>query len=90
MNNFPPSVSPRTFTSVAIFVAYILMRDLTINEQNAVGEWFMLVGQVLSTNAAQAQVLEDRKTIDTTDDDIDTIKKTLAKMQKEIDKLKKD
>lgn len=93
MKNFPPNISPRTFTSSAIFVAYLLMGDLTIDEQNAIGDWFMLVGQVLQTNASQAQVLEDRKDEEKKQNDVsslDVIQKTLKKMQMEIDHLKRN
>lgn len=93
MKNFPPNVSPRTFTSSAIIVAYLLMGDISITEQDAVGEWLMLVGQVLSTDATQRSVLEERKALEqekNEEDQIDIIKNALDKMQKQIDKLKKD
>ena len=88
----PPNISPNTFTSSAILVAYLLMDDFTINEQDAIGEWFMLVGQILATNAAQRSVLEERnEQIKQTkqNDDIDTIQDVLKKITKEIDQLKK-
>lgn len=92
MKNMPPNISPNTFTSSAILVAYLLMDDFTINEQDAIGEWFMLVGQILATNAAQRSVLEERnEQIKQTkqNDDIDTIQDVLKKITKEIDQLKK-
>lgn len=92
MKNMPPNISPNTFTSSAILVAYLLMDDFTINEQDAIGEWFMLVGQILATNAAQRSVLEERnEQINQTkqNDDIDTIQDVLKKITKEIDQLKK-
>lgn len=90
MKNFPPSVSPRTFTSSAIFVAYLLMNDLTINEQNAIGDWLMLVGQVLQTNASQRQILDDRNKINQEDDSFNTLKEEIDKLKQEIKQLKKD
>lgn len=68
------------------------MNDLTINEQNAVGDWLMLVGQVLQTNASQAQILEDRAQEveeEKTKDTLETIEKTLERMQQEINHFKK-
>ncbi len=120
---FPPSVDPKTFTIAAVIIGFALIDDLTANEQNSVGNWLMLVGQILETNAGQQQVIEERisgntinvngknckqqgdpymhnpplynnknNTDDNKDDkktqeDIDLIKKSLERMQKEIDKI---
>ena len=50
-----PNVSAKSFTTSAFIIALILSDDLTPAEQNALGGWFMLVGQTLSTNSAQQQ-----------------------------------
>lgn len=119
---FPPSIDPKSFTLSAVIIGFALIDDLTANEQNSVGNWLMLVGQVLEANATQQQVIEERITGNTinvngknykqqgdpymhnpplynsenntkdngndfTQNDIDLIKKTLEKMQKEIDKI---
>ena len=44
----------------AVVVGYILIDDMTANEQNAVGNWLMLVAQVLSTNAFYRAVMQER------------------------------
>lgn len=91
MKNIPPSINSLTFTGSAVVIGFILIDDLTINEQNAVGDWLMLVGQVLQTNASQQQVLEDRQTDCTKgSNDIDLIKKSINCINKEIEKLKKE
>ena len=46
-----PNIPPKLFSLSAVVVGYILIDDMTANEQNAVGNWLMLVAQVLSTNA---------------------------------------
>ncbi len=55
-----PSTPAGEFTLSAIIVGYILLNKSTPAEQNSLGNWFMLVGQVLCTNSAQQQVLNNR------------------------------
>lgn len=59
--NLVPNVNARAFTLSAIIIGYILIDDATPAEQNSLGNWFMLIGQVLCTNSAQQQVLNNRK-----------------------------
>lgn len=56
-----PNVSAKTFSLSAIIVGYLLIDDLTANEQNALGNWLMLTAQVLSTNAFYKQVQQERR-----------------------------
>lgn len=58
--NLLPNTNSKTFTLSAIVIGYILIDDLTPAEQNSIGNWFMLIGQVLSTNSAQQQVINNR------------------------------
>ncbi len=55
-----PNIPPKLFSLSAIVVGYILIDDMTANEQNAVGNWLMLVAQVLSTNAFYRAVMQER------------------------------
>ena len=55
-----PNIPPRVFSGSAVAVGYILIDDMTANEQNALGIWLMLIAQVLSTNAFYQQVQEER------------------------------
>jgi len=114
---FPASNNPRSFTLSAVIIGYVLIDELTANEQNSLGNWLILVGQILETNSAQQQVVEERidgntiningnnyknngdpymhnpplynknNTMNNSGNDIDLIKKTLERMQKEIDKI---
>lgn len=56
-----PNTDPKVFSLSAVIVGYLLIDDLTANEQNALGNWLMLVAQVLCTNAFYKQVLSERK-----------------------------
>ncbi|MGM9878826.1 MAG: hypothetical protein ACI31R_02240 [Bacilli bacterium] len=55
-----PNVPAKIFSLSAVIVGYILIDDMTAKEQNALGNWLMLVAQVLSTNAFYRQVREER------------------------------
>lgn len=55
-----PNTPANIFTLSAIIIGYILIDEATPAEQNSLGNWFMLIGQVLSTNSAQQQVLNNR------------------------------
>lgn len=59
-NNFPPNIDPTTFSFTAVLVGAILVGDLDVNEQNAIGNWFEFVGQYVLTNASQQQLIESR------------------------------
>lgn len=54
------NIPPKLFTLSAVAVGYILLDDATANEQNALGNWLMLVAQLLCTNAFYRQVREER------------------------------
>ena len=47
-----PDISPKTFTLSAVIIGYLLIDDTTANEQNALGNWLMLVSQTLCTNGS--------------------------------------
>lgn len=61
MDKLLDNLEPSTFSLSAISIGFILSSDLTPAEKNSVGNWFMLVGQVLCTNAGQEQVLSNNK-----------------------------
>lgn len=87
-----PNVPPKLFTLSAVAVGYILLDDATANEQNALGNWLMLVAQLLCTNAFYRQVREERR-LETNKAKQSTNKNTkeetiemLEKLQKAIEK----
>lgn len=93
-----PDIPPKAFTFSAIVVGYLLIDDTTANEQNALGNWLMLIAQVLCTNAFYKQVQMERGNITenanenknyTTDETIDMLEKMIRALQSEVDELKK-
>lgn len=87
-----PNVSAKTFSLSAIIVGYLLIDDLTANEQNALGNWLMLTAQVLSTNAFYQQVQKERyeKSVGTisSEEGIVMLQKMVDALNKEIEQLK--
>lgn len=90
-----PDVPPKVFTFSAVVVGFILLDDMTANEQNALGNWLMLTAQVLCTNAVYKQVQQEREQnksqsqTPTPDETIQMMQKMINAMQKEIDEIKK-
>lgn len=92
--NFIPNVPPKAFSFSAVVIGYLLIDDTTANEQNALGNWLMLVAQVLCTNAFYKQVQQERgldnsSQTPSNEDMIIMLQKMINAMQQEIQELKK-
>lgn len=99
--NLIPNIPAKAFSFSAVAVGYLLIDDLTANEQNALGNWLMLTAQVLSTNAFYTQVQQERQNGGATtnngnnsqgnwntDREIAMLKKMVNALNKEIENLK--
>ncbi|MCM1053623.1 MAG: hypothetical protein NC483_06600 [Ruminococcus sp.] len=60
INNFPPNINPQVFSWLAVLIGAACVDDYTALEQNSIGNWLILVGQFILTNAAQQQLIEGR------------------------------
>jgi len=60
MNEFPPNINPRLATLSAFIVGFILIDDFTGDEQRAIGNWAITVGQTLLMNATYQLLIENR------------------------------
>ena len=91
-----PNVPAKVFSLSAIVVGYLLIDDLTAKEQNALGNWLMLVAQVISINAFYKEVqLERQETQEvnrepTTEDTIEILEKMISALSKEVEELKEN
>ncbi len=85
--NFPPNIDPHTFSIIAVVVGYASVGSYTVNEQNSIGNWLILVGQYMLTHAAQQQLIEGRKA-QSKQNDIELIIDALKKMKDELEKIK--
>ncbi len=90
--SFIPNISPKVFTLSAVAIGYLLIDSNTANEQNALGNWLMLVAQVLCTNAYFLQVQEERKNFKemSDEDTIVMLQKVVNALSEEIKNLKKN
>ena len=60
MKNNNLDINPKIYTLSAIILGYAMIGDYTANEQNAIGNWFMTIGQILEANSAIQQLVEER------------------------------
>ncbi len=90
--NIIPNIPPKTFSASAVIVGYLLIDDLTANEQNALGNWLMLTAQVLCTNAYYKQVQQERNISQGEKNkkvtEIDMLQKMVNALEKELKNLK--
>ena len=97
--NLIPNIPPKLFSLSAVAVGYLLIDDTTANEQNALGNWLMLVAQILCTNAFYKQVQAERgntsdntKTINepTNEETVMMLKKMVNAINKMLEEMEKD
>lgn len=60
MNNFPPNLDPKIYTLSATLIGFALIDNFNANEQNAIGNWFITIGQILENNSAWQAMTEGR------------------------------
>lgn len=59
MKERPLYLNPKAYTLSALVVGFALTGDYTANQQNAIGNWFMTVGQILECNSSFQQTIEE-------------------------------
>ena len=97
MNRFLDNIDPSIFTLSAVAIGASLINDFNSFEQNAIGNWFFMVGQYILTNAAQQQLLESRVVGNTFFNnqtnfnnvyDIELLKQAINKINVELENIK--
>lgn len=92
MNN----ASALTFTTSAVIVSYILIEQLTTNQQDIIGGWFNIVGEILSAAASWNSTIEeqlsdhDTNTQTSDEDNMETLRKTIEKIEEFLKSQKQD
>ena len=56
------NTNPRYSTSISFILGLLLVDSLTAPEQNMLGNWIILIGQTILTNAASQNIIESRIT----------------------------
>ena len=83
------NVGPYSFTTSAFLIGLLLVQELSIEEQDSIGNWLQLVGLTMQTYASQKVTLDVNN--DTTKEDdkanIDALKKTIKNIEEKLDEL---
>ena len=88
------NVGPYSFTTSAFLNGLLLVQELSIEEQDSIGNWLQLVGLTMQTYASQKVTLDVNNTINEdntnkSDDvtNIDSLKKTIKNIEDKLDEL---
>ena len=95
MNSKEEEAASRVDTLAALIIGYVLTYPFNSYVQNALWNWFMLLGQVLETNATFLQLYQSNNKTNKQssnksmkyDLDLEQIKEAINIMKEEIDKL---
>lgn len=89
MNYYSEEKSSRIDTLSAMIIGFALTYPFNSYEQNALGNWFMLLGQILETNATFLQLYQANNQNNSNNNgiDLDTLNEAICVMKEEIDKL---
>lgn len=85
MENVFSNINPYAFTGSAVIIGLFLTKELSLEEQGTIGNWLQLVGLVIQTYASQKELTESNDK--SKEDDMDTIKKAIQKIQEQLNKL---
>ena len=92
-----PDIDAYSFTGTAIILGYLLTNEFNIDEQAALGAWFNVIGDILASNSAWANVMQTRYSDSEADDSnktdesdgLTTVNEALDKLKKKIAELEK-
>lgn len=76
------SMNPQAFTALATILGFTIANGLTINQQNSIGNFLELVGQVILTVSAQGSTLQSN--------DNSGLKEQLDLIKKQIEIIEKN
>lgn len=74
-------------SAIATVIGFALLGDLTADEQDSLGNFLMLIGQILETVSAQKQLLDDlaqAKKIDQLACTVESLQKQVAELQQRL------
>lgn len=69
-------------TALGVILGFALMGDLTADQQNSLGNFLMLISQILETVAAQRQLVEDKAGAQQTNDILNQLKDIQSRLEK--------
>lgn len=89
MEKIISDIDPYTFTGSAMIIGLFLTNELTLEEQDSIGNWLQLVGLIIQTYSSQVDLVNSSQETneDTTTSDIETLKRAIQKIQDKLDHL---
>ena len=81
------SLPPKQFATLATVFGFLLLDDLNVDQQNALGNFFLSIGQTMFTSAAQEQALQScnsKNDNNQVHEDIEDLKKQITLLKKEL------
>lgn len=54
------NINPKVSTAICVLIGYLIIEDFNANEQNVIGNWLMLISQLVITNAVSQSIIEQR------------------------------
>lgn len=80
------SLPPKQFATLATVFGLLLIDDLSIDQQGALGNFLLTIGQTILTASAQEQSLQSCNSPNNqVNDDIEDLKKQMALLKKELE-----
>lgn len=92
-SNWLFSLNPYEFTAIATILGFIISPTLTLNQQNSLGNFFELLGQVILTINAQGTTLSQYKNSKSgikSEIEKPTLEEEIINLKREVIKLRKD
>lgn len=86
MDSFFFGMPAELMTTLSAVIGFAWLGDLTAEQQNSLGNFLMMIGQVLVTNAGQLVVLES----DVQTSRIAALEEQLAAIRLELDRMKEE
>lgn len=74
-------------SAIATVIGFALLGDLSADEQDSLGNFLMLIGQILETVSSQKQLLEDlaqAKKMDQLTCTVESLQKQVAELQQRL------
>ncbi|WP_066639028.1 hypothetical protein [Desulfolucanica intricata] len=84
------SIPPKQFTLLATLIGFLTAKDLDVDEQNSLGNFFIAIGQVLVTIASQKTIFESKQDNQEIKQRLDDLKRHINDIEKELERNTKN
>ena len=71
-------------TALGTVLGFALLGPLSYDQQDVLGNWLELVGEILETNASQGQLLQQQQQADLQSRRLDALERELAALRNEL------